>query len=73
MAEDTRDDQTIVAVVHKDQIEAGAVKDGISPGRVSLGWLRLGDNSKNWVEVNPETGQKLTATQAAKAAAGQEA
>jgi hypothetical protein len=67
--EDTRDDQTLVAVVHKDQLHQGQVKDGIHPGRVSLGWLRFGKNSEHWVEVDPETGKKVTPTQAAKAAA----
>jgi hypothetical protein len=53
-ANDTRDDSTLVAVVHKNQLVDGKVQDGIHPGLVSLGWLALGDNAENWVEV-PDT------------------
>lgn len=51
-SDETRDDSTIVDVVFKDQIDGGAIKEGVSPGRVTLGWLRLGKNAENWIEVS---------------------
>lgn len=69
---DTRDAQTLVAVVHKDQIEGGKVKDGVSPGIVRLSWLRLGSNAENWIEIDQATGKKVTAAQIAKATDSQE-
>lgn len=45
MAEnDTRPDETLVEVRHKDH------DDTVSPGRVTLGWLR-NYGAENWVEV----------------------
>lgn len=71
---DPRDDSVIVAVVNKRQLDGSSVKDGISPGLVTLGWLRFGDNAEKWVEIDQTTGKKVTAAQVAKAVAttGQE-
>lgn len=57
--EDTRDGNTIVAVVHSSHIDSdGSVKDGIRPGLVTLDWLRLGKNAENWVEIDQDTGKR---------------
>lgn len=70
--EDPRDDSTLVVVALKSQMDGNVVKEGVTPGRVSLGWLRLKANADKWVEVDADTGKKVTAAQAAKAAAAQE-
>lgn len=66
-AEDTRDDSTLVAVVHKSHVnEDGSVTEGIErPGVVSLGWLRIGKNAENWIEIDQDTGKRRVTVGAA--------
>lgn len=57
---DERPGTTLVAVMHKPDV---GDKD-VSPGLVSLEWLRRFGEADGWVEVDPETRKAVTQSSA---------